>query len=101
MQTSRCFLFSIWRLSLEDAVSELKKVSVVEIKPKLWIVVYARRRDVFNEADLSMNGVQSHSHAPTHASIYLDVLSSRVQNLYDELIAHKHIIKCTPLSFCK
>ena len=27
-----------------------------------------------------MNGVQSHSHAPTHTSIYLGVLSSHAQN---------------------
>ena len=27
-----------------------------------------------------MNGVQSHSHAPNHASFYLGVLSSHVQN---------------------
>ena len=27
-----------------------------------------------------MNGVRSHSHAPTHASIYLGVRSSHVQN---------------------
>ena len=28
---------------------------------------------------LSVNGVQSHSHAPTHTSIYLGMLSSHVQ----------------------
>ena len=29
---------------------------------------------------LSMNDVQLHSHAPTHASIYLGMLLSHVQN---------------------
>ena len=28
-----------------------------------------------------MNGVQSHSHVPTHANIYLGTLSSHMQNL--------------------
>ena len=31
-------------------------------------------------SDLSMNGMLLHSHAPTHASIYLHMLSSHVQN---------------------
>ena len=33
-----------------------------------------------HQAGLSMNGVRSHWHAPTHASIYLGVLSWHVQN---------------------
>ena len=31
-------------------------------------------------AGLSMNGIHSHLHAPTHASIYLDMLLLNVQN---------------------
>ena len=31
-------------------------------------------------SDLTMNGVQAHSHGPTNASIYLGVLFSHVQN---------------------
>ena len=46
---------------------------------------------------LSMNSVRLHLHAPTHASIYLDVLLSHVQNL----ITHQHFSKCFQLSFCK
>ena len=49
----------------------------------------------------SMNGMQLHSHMPTHASIYLGVLLLHLQNLYDELIGHQHFSKCAQLSFCK
>ena len=40
-----------------------------------------RMEDVlFIKAGLSMNGMQSHSHMPTHDSIYLGMLLSHVQN---------------------
>ena len=38
---------------------------------------------------LSMNGMQSHSHAPTHTSIYLGMLLSHVQNFI-------WVVSCTP-----
>ena len=37
-----------------------------------------KERLYYKGTDLSMNGVQLHSHVPTHTSIYLDVLFSHV-----------------------
>ena len=46
-----------------------------------------------------MNGVRSHSHVSTHASIYLDVVSSDVQNFtYDESITRQHSAAKNPFA---
>ena len=42
-----------------------------------------------------MNGMQLHLYVPTYASIYLGMLSSRMQNfIYDKLIARQNFSKC-------
>ena len=55
---------------------------------------------ISESSDLSMNGVRSHSHAPTHASIDLSY-RRKCKSLYDELIARYHFRKCLQLSFRK
>ena len=68
--------------------------------PKLIMNVQYLRLTGFT--GLSRNGVWSHSHAPTHVSIYLGVLLPHVQNfIYDKFIAHQHFSRCSQLSFCK
>ena len=61
-----------------------------------------RMEDIlFIKAGLSMNGMQSHSHLPTHDSIYLGMLLLHVQNFIWQVNHMQHFNKCVQLSFCK
>ena len=46
-----------------------------------------------------MDGVQLHSLAPTHASIYLGVLCRTSKTLHDKLITNQCFSKCAQFSF--